>query len=563
MVARIVLILVLSLHGAAIQAATVRAHVDRNPVAVNQSFVLTFDVQGEPDGEPDFSPLSALFDILNRSQGSQIQITNGRMQRSGQWQLTLMAREVGDYTIPAIGFGKDRSNSLSLVVQAESGDASAQDDALFLEAELVPQQAYVGSQLVYRVRLLRSVSLRSGNLSEPKVSGAGAIIEKLGDDRSFETLRNGVRYVVVERNFAIFPQQAGTLTVEPSVFQGQIAQASRFGFNTDLRARRIVSEAFSVEVKAIPTTAQRPWLPSPDVQLVEEWPQDPPRFRVGEPLTRTLRLTASGISAPQLPALAGALPDGLKQYADQPYVRNQTGADGLTGVRQEKIAIVPSRVGRFELPAIEIPWWNTETGQQEYARIPARGIEVSAAADFQPGPPPLPVPALPAATAPAAEPGGASRAGAGLWPWVSLALVIAWLATALLWWRQRRVRQAEPAPLPRYQPSTPSPEPPKDEFPELRQACQQNDAAACKSALLGLGKTRWPDQPPASLGALATRVDADFAETIDELNRALYGQATVAWDGAALLREAQRWLKSKPVETAAETSPIPPLHPQR
>ena len=30
------------------------------------------------------------------------------------------------------------------------------------------------------------------------------------------------------------------------------------------------------------------------------------------------------------------------------------------------------------------------------------------------------------------------RGGAGFWPWLSAVLVLGWLATALLWWRQRR-----------------------------------------------------------------------------------------------------------------------------
>ena len=341
MVARAVLILLLFLYATGIQAAIIRAHVDRNPVPLNESFVLTFDVQGDADGEADFSPLEALFDILNRSQGSKIQIINGRMDRTSQWQLTLMARDVGNYTIPAINFGKDRSNSLSLVVEAETSDASDQAGAIFLEAELTPQQAYVQSQLVYTVRLLRSVNLRSGSLSEPKLSGVEVMVEKLGDDRNFETLRNGVRYFVIERSFAIFPQQSGTLTVEPAVFQGQIIEGSRFNFNETLRSKRVASQSFSVAVQPIPAAAQRPWLPSRELRLVEEWPQDPPRFRVGEPLTRTVTLTASGIAAAQLPSLAGRLPEGLKQYTDQPLIKNQTRADGLTGMRREKIAILP------------------------------------------------------------------------------------------------------------------------------------------------------------------------------------------------------------------------------
>jgi len=558
MVARVVLISLLMLYISGIQAATIRAHVDRNPVTVNESFLLTFDVQGDPDGEADFSPLESLFDILNRSQGSQIQIINGRMDRSSQWQLTLMAREVGSYTIPAINFGKDRSNSLSLVVEAESADASGQGgSAILLEAELTPQQAYVQSQLVYTQRLLHSVHLRSGSLSEPKLSGVEVMVEKLGDDRSFETLRNGVRYVVVERSFAIFPQQSGTLTVEPSVFQGQIIEGSRYNFKETLRSKRVTSKPFSVTVQPIPAAAQRPWLPSRELQLTEEWPQEPPRFHVGEPLTRTVTLTASGIAGAQLPGLVGTLAEGLKQYADQPLVKNQTRADGLIGMRQEKVAILPSRPGRFELPAIEIPWWNTETGQQQLARIPARSIEVSAATDTEAAPEPLPPGADPANSG--VQPAETIRQpdAAGFWPWLSVLLVLGWLATALLWWRQRRRTESEP------RLSSHQPERANEALRELKRACRHNDVGACRIALLKLAKNYWQERPPTSLGAIANRVGPTFAASIEELNRALYGQETVDWDGAGLLREAEQWFNSDPVNRVSQSSLIEPLHPQR
>ena len=560
MVGRAVLALLLSLCAAGIQAATIRAHVDRNPVTVNESFLLTFDVQGDLDGEADFSPLESLFEILNRSQGSQIQIINGRVDRTRQWQLTLMARDVGTFTIPAISFGKDRSNSLSLVVQPETAVASDQASAILLEAELTPQKAYVQAQLVYRLRLLRSVNLRSGSLSEPKISGVEAMIEKLGDDRNFETLRNGVRYIVVERSFAIFPQQSGTLTVEPSVFQGQIIEGSQFGFSEIVRTKRVTSQAFSVEVRPIPGAAQHPWLPSLELQLAEAWPQDPPRFRVGEPLTRTITLTASGIAAAQLPSLAGTLPEGLKQYSDQPLVRNETGVHGLTGIRQEKLAIVPSRAGEFELPAIEIPWWNTETGQQQTARIPARRIEVAAAADTRPAPPPLPLETEPVhSDSSQPEETARQRDVATFWPWLSALLLLGWLVTAVVWWRQGHKREAAPEP----QAPGREPERPKGSFREFERACRSKDAGACKTALLSLAKERWPDQPPASLGALASRVNSAFANSIDVLNRALYGQESTDWDADRLLSEAKHWYKAKPPATATQTSPIPPLHPQR
>ncbi|MEN8762430.1 MAG: hypothetical protein ABF290_08340, partial [Thiogranum sp.] len=299
-----------------------------------------------------------------------------------------------------------------------------------------------------------------------------------------------------------------------------------------------------------------PWLPSRELQLTEEWPQEPPRFHVGEPLTRTITLTASGIAGAQLPGLVGTLAEGLKQYADQPLVKNQTRADGLIGMRQEKVAILPSRPGRFELPAIEIPWWNTETGQQQLARIPARSIEVSATADKQPAPPLAPDPAVTAS--PPAEI-TQQRDNAGFWPWLSVVLVFGWLTTVLFWWRQGK--RTDPESESRL--SSRQPERANEAFRELKRACRHNDVGACRIALLKLAKNRWQERPPTSLGAIANRVGPTFAASIEELNRALYGQETVDWDGTGLLREAEQWFNSDPVNRVSQSSLIEPLHPQR
>jgi len=228
-------------------------------------------------------------------------------------------------------------------------------------------------------------------------------------------------------------------------------------------------------------------------------------------------------------------------------------------MRQEKLAILPSRPGRFELPAIEIPWWDTETGQQQLARIPARSIEVNAAADSQPAPPSLPLGPDPAVTASPPAEVVQQRDNAGFWPWLSAVLVLGWLVTVLFWWRQRRmpVPESEPQSSPR------EPDKPNDAFREFKRACRHNDVGACKIALLKLAKNHWQERPPTSLGAIAGRVGPTFADSIDELNRALYGQEVVDWDGASLLREAEQWHDSDPVSTVSKASLIQPLHPQR
>jgi hypothetical protein len=542
--------LVLSLFATANWAATIVAALDRNPVAVNESFTVTFDAQGDLDDDPDFSPLETWFDILNRSQSSRVQIINGRMDSTKQWQLTLMAREPGRYTLPAIEFGKDRSNPLELEVRDAPTASSTPDSAIFLETELTPEAGYVQAQLVYTLRLLRSVNLRSGSLSEPEISGVEVIVEKLGEDRTFETQRNGIRYVVLERSYAIFPQQSGTLVVEPTVFQGQIiSRGSRFLFDENVQAKRLKSEAFSIEVKPVPAQAARPWLPAHALRLQEEWVDNPPRFRVGEPVTRTLTLAAEGIAAAQLPSLARTLPDGLKQYPDQPVVQDDKRSNGLFGIRQEKVAIMPSVAGRYELPAIEVPWWNIETGQQEIARIPARSIDVTAAAEQLPAPALLPSKPLDVSTV-TPSPQTTEKVSAGYWRWISGALALGWMLTALSWWRTRRVpEQAAKA------------HPPAADFKAVKKACRQNDARACKTALLGWAQSQWPRHPPTSLSGIATRVDTKFAHAITILNRVLYASEETDWQGAELLAAAQQWLKISQASRAETRSAIAPLRP--
>ena len=60
MVVRLLQTLILGFFCAQTCAASVTAYVDRNPVSANESFILTFDVKGKLDAEPDFTPYAAL-----------------------------------------------------------------------------------------------------------------------------------------------------------------------------------------------------------------------------------------------------------------------------------------------------------------------------------------------------------------------------------------------------------------------------------------------------------------------------------------------------------------------
>ncbi len=556
LIKRLFFTLIILLQAANAWGATITAEVSPNPVSIDEAFELIFEADGPPDGEPDFSPLEHNLEILSRSQSQSIRMINGDYSQTTRWRLSVMAKSAGPLTIPAISFGSDRSQAISILVrEAAQPDPASSGEDLFMEVSVEPETAYVQQQLIFRVRIYRAVNIVDASLSAPQFNDPDIIVEQLGDEQNFETQRNGRRYLVSQIDYLAFPQASGTLTLDPITFQTRIMQQSRHPFDRFGQAgaiKRIRSKAISIEIKPIPKGAAQPWLPLTNLQLSASWPKSNPEFRVGEPVTRTLAIVADGITAAQLPEIHQDMPAGFKQYPDQPMLQDHKDENGVTAIRQEKIALVPTRVGEYVLPAIKVSWWNVQTNRQEVAWIAEEHIQVLPAPDAPAEPPPTvassPIaqeakvlPELP----PRAEPSN------GIYPWLALFFAVGWLSTAAAWWWFSHYRQ----------PKKSAPEnsrPPKTErrnkiLAELRAACQAGDGFAVCRALLAWGKTVWPADPPKGLAELASHFDEAAAADILALNQSLYGRQRGSWDGDAIWsavknHSAQQHARKHPAE---------------
>ncbi len=523
------------------EAATITVTTDRSPVGLNESFMMIFESDRSVDSEPDFSPLNKDFQILSRNSNSSMSIINGKISTSKKWQLTVLARRAGKLIIPAIRFGKDQSQSSFINVSAgrsspSSSPGGSQD--IFIEVEAEPDNSYVQAEIIYTVRLFLSVATSNASLSEPGISGASAVIERLGEDRNFQTNRRGKRYNVVERRYAIYPQVSGSLTIEPVMFQGQINRSAFSLFDPFGPQPKTVierSRPVTLEVRSVPD--QFPgghWIPAKKLMLTESWSQDPPGFQVGEPLTRTLTLVAEGQTASQLLELPEWVPDSFKQYPDQATLSDSKNSKGITATRQEKVAIIPNQAGDYVLPEISVPWWDTKTNKLEYARIPERKISVAGlASKVEAGLSVVPVIEAP----PGVDTGNNDRAAdvitqtdtgfsTGFWQGLAAGLALAWLITLLLWWRSRTggkfvvSRDNKTAEL-------------KQIIKAIEQACRQGEPNELKQALLLWAHQVWPDSPATSLGEIGKRSPAELAEKIAQLNNSLYSQQKDSWDGGS------------------------------
>jgi hypothetical protein len=484
-----------------------------------------------------------------------------------------------------------------------------------VEAEVDRDTPYVQGQVVYTVRVLIRVSLQQATLGDP--GAEGVIIERLGEDRSYETLRDGQRYKVIERRYALFPQHSGPVEIAPPILSGGVPEKrqrrggsgssgsafERF-FGRDpfedmeslfhpTRPIKVRGPELTLNVQPQPDGSSSPWLPAESLQLADTWTADLAELRVGEPVTRTIAITAQGLSAAQLPELLTEVPDSVNLYPDKPRTETRVDGDTLVAVKEIKQALVPSEAGELTLPEVRLAWWDTVEDRERVAVLPARVLQVlpvrAGARGGTEGP--RPRESIPADTRRAgvaellppsallpktdgqgpAEPGvtHALRRGfppdAGYWPWLGLGLGLLWAVTLLLWLRERGRRHRKRSAARARRDGMPAPSL-SSARSLVRRACDADDPRAARDALLEWARACWPADPPTRLDSLATRFTGPAVEALRELDRSLYSPDNSAWNGKAA------WEHIRPALAESESAgtlkregegPLPPLYPQR
>ncbi len=555
-----------------VTATEISVTADRNPVQLNESFNLIFHAVGSPDDDPDFSPLEQDFEILSRGQSSNISIVNGAYNKTTQWNLNVIAKRVGKIMVPSVSFGDDRSLPIVVTISDPQSSRVVPGESapdLMLEIEAQPENPYVQAQVIYTVRLLHRVNISQAQLTEPEVENA--IVEKLGDDVSYNTHRQGHQYRVVERKYAIFPQESGIMVVEPLELNAQIVTSRRrrstfdnFFSRGNSRTKRVRSKLLALKVKPIPAEfIGKSWLPAEQILLTENWPQNPPTLFVGEPITRTLTLRAKGLPASQIPEINNSnlrIPSKgggtIKQYADQPKLNEQKTTQGLISLREEKTALIPSGEGEYVLPAIEVPWWNTETDRMEIARIPEKivGTLVSTT-ELN-----IPIDSPKAFKLPEESPQiGATtfseaREGKRFWEWISLALALGWAGTLILWGLRNRKKP------PQVKPEQHDSSNKRQAVRSLKRACYDNEPQAAKDAILKWARTVWPEFSPNNLGDIEHRCSGTLKTELKILNHCLYSPKKIDWQGQSLWVAFFQHQKERAVPKNKERIGLEPLY---
>jgi hypothetical protein len=398
-------------------AQSLSASVSRNPVAVGEQFQLTFTLNANGNNFEGPS-LSDFFVLSGPNQSSSVQIINGSISQSLSFTYYLQAKSEGQFKIgPAsiISNGKKlESPPFTLTVvkgqqQAQPGQQQQPQQRqesegiggndVFIRALVDKTNVYRGEAISITYRLYTRVQLVNYAISKAATLN-GFYTQDIPmpsqlDISKVETL-NGVQYNYGDiKKVIAFPQQSGTLTVDPmegeciarvrvqrkrnpndpfDIFNDPFFNDPFFGRGVRDVKVALASAPVKVTVKDLP-----PGAPSSFNGMVGKFTfeakTDKEVTNANDAVSLKIKLSGKG-NIKLFEAPKPDIPPGIETYEPKQNDNLSVTASGVSGTRTYEYLLIPRNEGAFEIPPIEFSYFDLEKKAYQTFRSPVLKLQV-------------------------------------------------------------------------------------------------------------------------------------------------------------------------------------------
>lgn len=185
-----------------------------------------------------------------------------------------------------------------------------------------------------------------------------------------------VDYSGIRKSYMVMAQHAGDFAFPPLKFD--VAYADDDGKTVEGKAT-LPKLTFTAGDVPGDWGDQTP-LVTTSLKVTQTLDRDPAKLKVGEALVRTVSLIADDTQPMMLPELDFAAPDNVKVYRADPSLvdAGQDKDNPDAAIRKERVTYVVDKAGRNTIPAIDVRWFNSESGKMESAEAPAVTLSVAA-----------------------------------------------------------------------------------------------------------------------------------------------------------------------------------------
>lgn len=378
------------------------AATNKNPVGVNEQFIVTFSVNANVSGfqAPSFKD----FNILSGpNQSTSMQFINGAMSQSISFTYYLQARAEGTFRIdPAtvsINNSAIKSNSLSITVvkgqgktQSNSGQGGGNDDAedsgvssngVFLKVSVDKTSLYQGEALIATYKLYTRVNVINYSVEKlPAFNGFWSQELKMPEQLELRNeTYNGQQYRVgIIKKVILFPQQSGALTLEPmqgtciarvqaqrkrsdnpfDIFSDPFFSDPFFGGARDVKVA-VKSEPVKVNVKALPPTSD-PDFKGTVGNFTLQASLDKDQVKANDAVNLKIKISGRGnlklIDPPSV-----NLPTDVESYDPKINDNLNVSESGVTGSKTFEYLLIPRHEGNYTIDPIHFTYFDLDKKQ--------------------------------------------------------------------------------------------------------------------------------------------------------------------------------------------------------
>ncbi len=180
---------------------------------------------------------------------------------------------------------------------------------------------------------------------------------------------DGQTWAGQSRHYTVYAQRSGSFSI-PSI---PIA-VKYYGEGVGAGATATVSPQPLTFTTQVPVQAQGLdyFIATTQLTLTQEFDRTPHMLKIGEAFTRVLTVTIHDALSMVIPSLPSSSMDGISVYPEPPTVSDTSGERGsaIVGTRKVTTTYVAEQEGDYQLPAIEIHWWDIGAKQLRSATLP-------------------------------------------------------------------------------------------------------------------------------------------------------------------------------------------------
>lgn len=201
------------------------ATIDRNSLTINDRLQLTLTIHGTQDtAPPSFPSIDGFTLLFGPKISAQTNIINGVVSVSKGYTYVLQPAAKGKFTIgpSTVEYKGKVYSSIPVTVEvadtAPSSGSQAPDISklVFVELRTDKNEAYIYEQVVLFFRFYFQKGLPVADIDYVSPGTKNFMEEKLGDQRQYEEIQDGIVYNVLELRTALFPMVSGELPISPA-----------------------------------------------------------------------------------------------------------------------------------------------------------------------------------------------------------------------------------------------------------------------------------------------------------------------------------------------------------